>query len=71
LAQKYQRFRDPLELFLDDGFSNVETVAALRAADFVVHAFEDHFHRDGRPGKRQQSVKDTRIIPLCHENKWL
>ncbi|MGB7135854.1 MAG: hypothetical protein WBD46_11240 [Acidobacteriaceae bacterium] len=71
MAQKYQRYRDPLELFLDDGFSNVETVGSLRAADFVVHAFEDHFHREDRPEKRQQSVKDTRIIPLCHSKKWL
>jgi len=49
----------------------VETAAALRAANFVVHPFEDHFRRDDRPEKRQQGVKDTRIIPLCHKNKWL
>ena len=69
--QNYKKYRDPLELFLDDGFSNSETAAALRAAGFVVHEFADSFPREDDPKKRQESVKDPSIIRLCHTNRWL
>jgi hypothetical protein len=71
LRPSYKKYRDPLELFLDDGFSNPETAAALRAADFVVHEFVDSFPRENDSSKREQSIKDPPIIKLCHKNSWL
>ena len=71
MSSKPQRHRDPLELFLDDGFSNPETAAALRAANFIVHEFVDSFPRYGDSTKREQSVKDPLIIELCHRKSWL
>ncbi len=60
-----------LKLFLDDGFSNRETAAALRAAGFIVHEFTDSFPREDNPAKREQSIRDPPIIELCHKNAWL
>jgi hypothetical protein len=71
LSRNVNRHRNPLELFLDDGFSNPEVAGALRAANFVVHEFTDSFPRDGAPQKREQSVEDPPIIQLCHEKSWL
>jgi len=56
---------------LDDGFSNPEVAANLRAANFVVHEFTDSFPRDNQPDKREQSIEDPPIIQLCHEKSWL
>lgn len=69
--RSYKKYRDPLELFLDDGFSNREVAAKLRAAGYVVHEFADSFPREDSPSKREQSVKDPPIIELCHKNSWL
>lgn len=69
--RSYKKFRDPLELFLDDGFSNSETAAALRAAGFVVHEFIDSFPREDDSTKRLQGIKDPSIINLCHKKSWL
>ena len=70
-GQKYTKYRDPLELFLDDGFSNVETASQLRAAKFVVHRFEECFGTEANPEKREQGIKDVPVIQTCHRNRWL
>ncbi len=67
----YIKHRDPLELFLDDGFSNNETADILRAGGFVVHCFTESFPRGQEIDKREQSIKDSPIIKLCHANRWL
>jgi hypothetical protein len=71
LSQPFKKPPKPLELFLDDGFSNPETAAMLRAADFIVHEFTESFPRVGDLTKREQSVEDPPIIELCHHNSWL
>ena len=64
-------FNKLLELFLDDGFSNSETAAMLRAAGFVVHEFVDSFPRADDNLRREESIEDPPIIQLCHDNSWL
>jgi len=72
LSQSSRKYRNPLELFLDDGFSNAETAAALRAADFVVHEFVDCFPRGWDDHeRREEGIADPPIIKLCHDNSWL
>lgn len=71
MSRNSKRLLEPLELFLDDGFSNPEVAAALRAAKFVVHEFTDSFPRENNPAKREQSVEDPPIIELCHRQSWL
>ena len=71
MSQNSKRPRKPLELFLDDGFSNFETAGLLRAADFVVHEFLEAYPRKNDPAKRQEGIVDDPIIRHCHENSWL
>jgi hypothetical protein len=69
--KRNKRRPEPLELFLDDGFSNPEVAASLRAAGFVVHEFTRSFPRKGDLTKREQGVEDPPVIKLCHEKSWL
>jgi predicted nuclease of predicted toxin-antitoxin system len=42
------------------------------AAGFRVEKFTAHFPRSSTmPGKREESVKDPKIIQLCHRKNWL
>jgi hypothetical protein len=67
----YKKYRNPLALFLDDGFSNSEVAAELRRADYIVHEFVDSFPREDDAAKREQGIEDPPIIELCHQNSWL
>jgi hypothetical protein len=60
--------REPLILFLDDGFDSPESHTKLTAAGFTVERFRTHFHRDGR---KMEGVADPSIIAFCSERKWL
>ena len=71
MSRTNKRHLDPLELFLDDGFSNPEVAAKLRAAGFVVHEITDSFPREKEPDKREQGVLDPPIIELCHRMRWV
>jgi hypothetical protein len=57
---------------MDDCFCDSKSVAALRAAGFVVEEMPSHFPQNADLiGRRAQSVKDPEIIGLCHKRKWL
>ena len=68
--KKYQH--EPLVIFLDDASCDDDTAKALREAGFTVEQMSDHFpSSSGRAGKREQGVKDPRIISLCARKHWL
>jgi hypothetical protein len=71
VSRNSKRHPEPLELFLDDGFSNPEVAAILRAAGFVVHEFTECFPREDDPAKREQGIVDPPVIKLCHERRWV
>jgi Txe/YoeB family toxin of Txe-Axe toxin-antitoxin module len=56
-------------LFLEDAFGSGVIPKQLREAGFAVECFGDHFSDPDR--KKEQAVKDPRIIQLCHEKKWV
>jgi hypothetical protein len=57
---------------LDDCFCNDEVALALSAAGFAIEQFNVHFPRDPNiPEKREQGVKDPRVIMLSHRKGWL
>lgn len=60
--------RDPLVLFLDDGFDSVPTYAALVEAGFTVERFNDHFTHNGR---KREGVADPSVVEFCAEKGWL
>lgn len=66
-----KRYRDGLELFLDDGFSNVETAEMLRSAGFTVHEFHEVFPDRDFPARREQFIVDPPIIEICSKNRWV
>lgn len=66
-----KRYRNDLELFLDDGFSNVEIAEMLRRGGFTVHEFVEVFPDDDFPERREQHVVDPPIIEVCSKNRWL
>lgn len=66
-----KRYRNDLELFLDDGFSNLETAAMLRSGGFTVHEFVEVFPDGDFPERREQFVVDPSIIEICSKNRWL
>lgn len=60
--------REPLVLFLDDGFDSPESAKKLVGEGFSVEPFRKHFHRDGR---KLEGVPDPSVISLCSNHKWL
>jgi hypothetical protein len=54
---------------LEDAFGSGVYPEQLRKAGFDVQCFEKHFPDPER--KKEQAVKDPRIIRLCDDNKWV
>jgi hypothetical protein len=68
--KKYQH--EQCVVLLDDCFCNGDVAEALTAAGFVLELFTKHFQRDDAPvGKREQGVKDARVIALSHRHKMV
>jgi hypothetical protein len=68
--KKYQH--ETLTVLLDDCFCNDEVAEILTKAGFVLEQFTVHFPRAlGRPGTREQGVKDPRVIALSHKLKMV
>lgn len=68
--KKYQH--EKCVVLLDDCFCNNDVARALTVAGFVLELFTTHFQRDGAPeGKREQGVKDARVIALSHKLKMI
>jgi hypothetical protein len=66
--KKYQH--ETLTILLDDCFCNDEVAGILTKAGFVLELFTTHFARNaGRPGAREQGVKDPRVIALSNKLK--
>lgn len=65
----YNKRHEPCVLFLEDAFGSGVHPETLRAAGFEVEIFGEHFPDDLR--KKEQAVKDPRIIRLCNEHKWV
>jgi len=65
----YTKRHESCVLFLEDAFGSGVYPEQLRAAGFIVECFGDHFPDPDR--KKEQAVKDPRIIQLCHEKKWV
>jgi hypothetical protein len=70
--KSHKKYHDPCVLFLDDCFCNDDLAAALVAAGFAVQQFTAHFQRAGvDEKKREQGVKDPKVIALSHRQGWL
>jgi hypothetical protein len=54
---------------LDDAFGTKIAPSRLRAAGFEVQCFADYFK--DQQGRKEEGVKDPRIIRFCHNKKWL
>jgi hypothetical protein len=54
---------------LDDAFGTKIAPSRLRAAGYEVHCFADYFK--DQQGRKEEGVKDPRIIRFCHRKKWL
>jgi len=68
--KKYQH--EKCVVLLDDCFCNDEVAAKLAAKGFVLDLFTKYFPRDGaNNGKREQGVKDARVISLSHKQKMV
>jgi hypothetical protein len=68
--KKYQH--ETLTILLDDCFCNDEVAGILTTAGFALEQFTTHFpRRSGRPGTREQGVKDPRVIALSHKLKMV
>ena len=68
--KKYQH--EKLVILLDDCFCNDEVAGILTKAGFLLEQFTKHFPRAlGRPGTREQGVKDPRVIALSHKLKMV
>lgn len=63
--------RDPCILLLDDCFDSDKAATKIIEIGFSVERFTSFFPRDDCSGKRQQGVKDTRVITLCAERGFL
>ena len=57
--------REPLVLFLDDGFDSNEAHTRLTAAGFTVERFRASFRRDGR---KQEGIPDPPVY-LIHDTR--
>jgi len=73
LSGPYQKkWRDRCVLFLDDCFDREIAVQPLLDAGFArVETFLKHFPRQAEPGKKEESVKDPRVIRLCNQHGWM
>lgn len=69
--KKYQH--EKCVVLLDDCFCNGDVAGALSAGGFVLELFTKYFPRDGAApdGKREQGVKDSRVIALSHKHKMV
>lgn len=66
--KKYQH--EICTVLLDDCFCNDEVAEILSSAGFTLELFTKHFPRNlAQPGKREQGVKDPRVIALSHRLK--
>jgi predicted nuclease of predicted toxin-antitoxin system len=65
---RYEKRHEKCVLFLEDGFGTTTYPERLRAAGYEVECFATHFQKDG---KREDGVKDSRIIKFCQENDFV
>lgn len=62
----YQKRHEKCILFLEDGFGTTLHPKQLEQAGFEVCCFASAFQKDGR---KEENVKDTRIIEHCYSNR--
>jgi hypothetical protein len=62
---------DPCVFLLDDCFDSASVAERLTSSGFTIERFNKHFPRSDGSEKREQSVKDPRVITLCQKHGFL
>lgn len=71
-GQYTKKRRERCVLLLDDAFDSPAFPPLLLAGGYArVERFTTHFPRPDDQDKREQNVKDPRVIRLSHSKKWL
>jgi hypothetical protein len=63
--------REECVLLLDDCFDSESFHAAICALGFKAVRFTQYFPSRDRPEKREDKVKDSRVIKLCQKHRFL
>jgi hypothetical protein len=63
--------RDKCIVLLDDCFDCRSAAVILVNHGFSIKRFSEEFPKSGDPSKREQSIKDSSVIKLCHAKGYL
>ena len=68
-GQYIKKRHEPCIIFLDDAFDGADAARLREGGFYGVETFPEHFQRED--GRKEQSVKDPRILTFCNRKQWL